>query len=347
MMSRQLPASLLLLTCGLAALPACGGDDGGGSGDPTATGTDPDTTAGTQGVTSSVTMDDSASMTDPDTTMDPTEDTVDTVDTVDPDTSTGEPAGDVAFRFTSLFVRDPHLFLGGTLAVLECQDGTDDPITTLIGEQESVNAQFNAAIGQDGPDNPDGSLDLSLVLVFRPLSQADGASGSVDFANGNCLVPADNTICSLLGGTELYPTMYAGMTSGVCQEPVASDLSPEGYAPSPGTTNGPCFNAGPSNVVIQTSFAALPLDNATIAAQYSGDPADGLVEGTIRGFITVANAEAIMLPSPINAAVQGGTLAGTLPGHPDCCAGHSDLDEGDTGWWFYADFTAEVVPWND
>lgn len=262
--------------------------------------------------------------------------------TTDDPSTTGDPDEQIAFRFTSLYVRDPHLWVQPPLSA--CQDGTDNIISTPLGDEDSVNTQFNNAINGDSPDSPDGNLDLSLVLIFRPLDQGAGASGDVDFANATCPIPADNTVCDLLAGSALTGTTYANM-DGVCLEPVPADLSPAGYAPAPGTTNGPCFAAGPANVTIQTSFAALPLDNATIAAQYVGDPADGLMQGTIRGFITVANAESIMLPEPLNLAVEGGTLAGTLPGHENCCAEHDDRDEGGTGWWFYADFTGAIVPW--
>lgn len=338
MMSRKLPVSLLLLTCGLAALPACGGDDGGGSGDATATGTDPDTSAGTQGVTSSVTMDDSASLTDPDTTMDPSDTTDPTEDTVDPDTSTGEPGGVVAFRFTSLYVRDPHFFVG----LGGCDDITDNDTNILGMDVQAVNSQFNEAIAMDDPAMPDGNLDLSLLLVFQELNQQDGGAGSLDFANGSCLIPADATVCGLLDGTALQPSDYTSMAAGTCQEPMPADLSPQNYDPQPGSTMGPCFAAGPSNVTIETSFASLPLEQATVAAQYMGDPANGLVQGTLRGFMSTATADATMLPDQFQVLVQ--TISDLLPGGDGCCAGHSDKD-GD-GWWFYADFTAEVVPWN-
>jgi hypothetical protein len=337
MMSRQLPASLLLLTCGLAALPACGGDDGGGSGDATATGTDPDTTAGTQGMTSSVTMDDSATLTDPDTTMDPSETMDPTEDTVDPDTSTGDVPGTVdAFRFTSLNVRDPHFFVDAPL--VGCIDATD---SVPLGD--SVNEQFNAAIAADDPAMPDGALDLSLMLLFRPLDQTDGAAGDMDFANGTCLVPAEATVCDLREGTEFNPTGFSSAAAGTCLEPDAAHLSSENYNPQPGTTSGPCFHAGPGNVTIQTSFA-LELQDAEIAGQYVGDPADEFVQGTLRGFMPIAVAEATMLPPDLVESTGATTIAQLLPGGTGNCADHSDLD-GD-GWWFYADFTAQRVPWN-
>ncbi|HWB75623.1 MAG TPA: hypothetical protein VG755_11730 [Nannocystaceae bacterium] len=331
----------LLATSGLLSLGACKDDDGGETGASMTMSTTDASSGSEEGVTESNTMPSTMtssmttdpSETDPDTTM------TETMTTVDPDSSTGTPGDLVAFRFTSLYVRDPHFFLD--IPINGCQDGTDTEVSVpLMDPVAPVNQQFNDAIGMDDAEMPDGNLDLSLLLLFRPLDQ--GGDGSIDFANGACLVPAEATVCDLLDGTELYSTMYATMADGTCQEPMAADLSPAGYNPTPGTTTGPCFTAGPASVVIQTSFAALPLDNATIAAQFVGDPSDELVQGTIRGFITTANADAIMLPPPISQVAM--TLGDILPGDPECCAPHSDLDG--EGWWFYADFTATTVPWN-
>lgn len=323
MMSRKLPVSLLLLTCGLAALPACGGDDGGGSGDATATGTDPDTSTGTQGMTSSVTMDDSASLTDPDTTMDPsetTDPTEDTTDTVDPDTSTGDvPGTAVAFRFNSVAIRDPHFIAFGL------QD-----ITTM------VNALLSDALTADDPEMPDGLYDLGFVLVFDPLAQADGAGGDFSFANADCTAEADPAGCVLKPGTELYASSYTSSAAGPCQEPNPANLTPE-YTPAPGSTTGPCFASAMTNVVIATSSFSLPLENATVAARYVGDPAGNLVEGTIIGFVTIAAAEAAIVDGT-GELIDGQSVAQLLP--------DSAMDEGDTGWWLHMEFTAVPAGWN-
>jgi len=88
----------------------------------------------------------------------------------------------------------------------------------------------------------------------------------------------------------------------------------------------------------------LPLSDAIIAAQYSGD--DDLLQGTIRGFLSAADAEATILPmdlpvvggNPISAILKGGAGSSIL------CSG--DDTDGE-GWWFYVDFVAERVPWSE
>lgn len=313
----------LLLSGSLLALGACGDDDGGGGAGTaeSSTGESADTTASPP-VTTEESVDTSAGP-DPETTDNPTT----SVDSTGEESSSGEPppGGIDAFRFITMEIRDPHFF-----DTLLCSD-----ITGM------VNAQFADALGQDSPDSPDGLLDLSLNLVFRPASQDDGAVGDMDFANADCTAPVETTTCSLREGTALYPSSFVNTAVGTCHEADPTHLG--GYNPPPGTTTGPCFASSGTDVEIVTSFN-LPLDQAIISAQYEGP--DGLVSGTIRGFLTTANAEAITLPadlpivggSPISALLKGGM------GTSGFCSG--DDTDGD-GWWFYVDFTAERVPWTE
>lgn len=327
--------SLAFLVSSCAALSACKSDDSGGD---DVQGTDSTGTASTGNTNpTSGPNPTSAASVDSTGSVDTTEPTSGGQTSMNPD-STGASGDVVAFRFTSIYVRDPHFFAGNGLA---CLDITDNDVA-VIGIT-SVNNQFNAAIANDNSDPADGVLDLSLLLLFRPLDQADGAGGNFDFANGSCLIPEGATVCDLLDGTELYSSSYASQASGSCQAPVPGELSSANYNPQPGSTDGPCFLAGPSDVVIATSFANLPLSMATVAAQYVGDPADGLVAGTLHGFIDTATADGVTLPEEFQQYVQ--VLSDLLPGGEGCCQdGYSDKD-GD-GWWFYADFEATVVPWN-
>jgi hypothetical protein len=313
----------LLLSCSLLALGACGDDDGTAEGSAgTTTGGLTDTTAGMTTEQESV---DTTAGPMP-TTEGPTTDPTVGLDTTDGETTTGEPPSELdAFRFVSMEIRDPHFF-----DTLICSD-----ITGM------VNSQFAGALSMDGSDPPDGLLDLSLTLVFRPANQADGAVGDMDFANADCTAPAETTECSLREGTMLYSSSFVNMADGTCHAADPAHLG--GYNPPPGTTTGPCFASSATDVVIVTAFD-LPLNDAIIAAQYSGD--DNLVSGTIRGFLTAADAAAITLPndlpvvggSPISALLKGGMGGSVL------CNG--DDRDGD-GWWFYVDFTAERVPWTE
>ncbi len=321
-----------LLVCALSGL-ACG-DDGGSGGDEGAssgssagdTATPPTTDSGPMPTTSTSGADTTAGpmmTTDVDTTAGPD------------DTTGGNPAQVQAFRFTQMFVRDPHFFVLG-LGVL-CVDVTD---STPTGDP-SINEQFNAAITGDDPEMPDGNLDLNLMLIFRPLDQGDGATGPVDFANGTCEVPP--TIeCDIIEGTNLDSTTYTVMEQGTCLQPDPTHLSSSGYNPPPGSTSGPCFVGAPADVTISTTDFDLPLSDAVIAAQFMDNPTNELVAGTLRGFLSTADAESIVLPMDVQMQTGATTISELLPGGNGNCAGHDDRD-GD-GWFMYVDFTAQRIP---
>lgn len=315
---------LVVAACGLLTLGACGDDGPTGSGTGSETGSDGTVTGNPMTMTTMTTMDSVDTTAGPGTTVEPT--SVDTTEGEEESTTTGPPPGELdAFRFTSMEIRDPHFF-----DTLVCSD-----ITGM------VNDQFAGALGMDDPEMPDGLLDLSLALVFRPADQADGIVGDFDFANADCTAPAETTECTLRAGTMLYPSTFVNMADGTCHEADPAHLG--GYNPPPSMTTGPCFSSAPADVVITTSFE-LPLSDAIIAAQYSGD--DDLVSGTIRGFLSEADAEAIILPEDLP-VVGGGPISAILKdgaGSSVLCSG-DDRDGG--GWWFYVEFTAERVPWSE
>jgi hypothetical protein len=317
-----------LLLSGSLVLAACG-DDG-----PTGEGSAGTSTGGSAG-SAETTPPGTTAVESADSTAGPGQ-TTETPTTDMPTTgeeSTGEPPGQVqAFRFTEMNVRDPHFFPD---TLLGCVDVTDDAPLGMPG----INDQFNDAINGDDPAMPDGNLDLNLMLLFRPLDQADG--GDVEFANGTCTVPPIE--CDIQAGTNPFATSYMVMQAGTCFEPDPTHLSTENYQPEPGTTTGPCFVGGPTDVEIVTASFTLPLGQALIAAQFADDPANDLVQGTLRGFLSTADAESIILPDDIQMQTGAMTIAELLPGGNNNCAGHDDTDG--EGWWMYVDYTASRVPW--
>jgi hypothetical protein len=324
----------------LGLVGACGGDDGGGGegtgsdgGD--GTGGDGSDDGGTDG------GDDGGTGTGGDdggTGTDGGDDGGTGTGSGDDGSTTGGGIPADAFRFTDMYVRDPHFFV---VPLVGCEDITDNGI---LGSA-SINEQFNESIDTDGDDPPDGLLDLNFLLLFRPLDQA-ADSGDVDFAVGECVVPADATTCDLAEGASLNPTTYDNTTDGTCLEPDPAELSSQNYDPAPVATTSPCFLAGPLTLDLELGDFLLPLQDAEIAAQYVGDPAENLVEGLIRGFLTEADADATALP-PDLPLVGDSPISALLPGGTDNCAGHDDRDDngGTSGWWFYVEFTAMAVPY--
>ncbi|MCA9660872.1 MAG: hypothetical protein KC486_21190 [Myxococcales bacterium] len=312
---------------------ACNGDDtGDGSATATTTSTSGSSTSTTSETTSgsSSTTDSSGSSSTSSSTTSTTTPETSTTD----GTSTGGMSAD-AFRFTEMYVRDPHFYI---VPLIGCEDITDKGTFGI----DSINKQFNDAITMDTSEPPDGNLNMNFLLLFRPLDQA-ASGGDFDFATGDCTAPIESTVCDVKEGTEVSSGTYSNM-DGVCLEPVMGELSPADYMPKPGSTNGPCFAGDPLSFTLDLGDFKLPFIDAEIAAQYVGDPADGMVEGLMRGFLSEEDASNTFLPDDI--PVLGGTpISNLIPGNDQCCAKHDDRDihMGASGWWFYIEFKAARV----
>jgi len=233
-----------------------------------------------------------------------------------------------------MYVRDPHFYI---VPLIGCEDITDKGI---VGTP-SINEQFNKSIMGD-LDPQDGFLNLSFMLLFRPLDQA-GSGGKFDFATGDCTAPMETSSCDIKLGTEPAVGGYTN-SKDVCFEPIPGELSTANYDPAPGATNGPCFKGDPLSFTLDLGDFQLPLIDAEIAAQYVGEPADGMVEGRLHGFLTETDGDNTTLPDDIP-LVGGQPISSLLPGGKDNCADHDDRDMhmGISGWWFYIDFKAQKV----
>jgi hypothetical protein len=237
-----------------------------------------------------------------------------------------------AFRFTDLDIRDPHT----RVRFLGCRDVTD---TALLGF--SVNGQIATSIGTD--DDADGNYDFSPLLVFRPLDQS-GVSTPLDVVTGACTA-VEPTTCSTGGGTPLV-TDATNTATGTCLAPVAGTTS--GYNPAVTSPTDSCFTSGEGTLQLVLADIPITLTHTQVAAEYGGDPATGLVDGLLRGFISEAQADATVLPSTLP-LVGGKPLSSLLAGGTGNCATTSDKDtvDGVVGWWFYLNFSAQPVAWVD
>lgn len=229
-----------------------------------------------------------------------------------------------AFRMNDLDLRDPHAFT----RVFFCADITS-----------TLNTEIQNAIR--GDDDGDGFLDLSYLLVFRPLAQT-AMGGTMEVRDGDC-----RTSTSCVGVSPVLATAsYRNLTTGTCL-----DTRPGGtsvvrpYTPAVATPAAPCFVSDPVELTVTISGIAIRLREAQVAGTYSGSPATALSNGLLRGFITEADAAATVLPADLP-AVGGMSLAAVLRGGPGNCASGSDQDRHPThgvGWWFFLNFPAGVV----
>lgn len=244
-----------------------------------------------------------------------------------------------AFRFETLVMKDPHAFASVFLA---CTDITD----SLFGQ--AINQQFAANLTMDGDD--DGFLDLSPVVIFRPLNQTTAVMPPIELRFANCTAPASSSQCAHDPGSQIVSLVATNQTSGTCLAPVAGTVRPY---PTPVTSTtapsgGACFVSTSSNVTFTLAGVDITLTDAQIAAAYQGNPATGATNGLLRGFLSEAAANAIFLPDDLP-IVGGRSLGSLLRGGTGNCASGSDKDThmGVVGWWFYLNFTATVRPWTD
>lgn len=241
-------------------------------------------------------------------------------------------AAQTAFRFSDLDLRDPHVFVN----FIGCRDVTDTPLAGF-----SINGELQASIQTDGDMPPDGLLDLSYLVEFLPLDQAQ-ASNLVDTGTADCTAPLAGTTCNrfvplnLAGDAALQPASQ-------CLAPAAGTTRP--YAPAVTASGAPCFVSPPGTLTLDLGGIPLTLRDARIAATFVGNPATSLANGLLAGFISETDANNTILPASLP-LIGGQPLSALLPGGNGNCAAFSDkdLNNGVMGWWFYLNFSAPQVP---
>jgi hypothetical protein len=241
-------------------------------------------------------------------------------------------ADPTAFRFVDLDLRDPHVFV----SFLGCRDVTDTPFFGF-----SVNGQIATSIGTDS--DADGLLDFSPLVVFRPLDPAT-ETGAADVLTGACTA-ADPSTCSA-GDATVASVAVTNTATGACL--AALEGTTGNYTPAITSPTDACFSTSTATLQLMLAQIPITLSNAQVAAEYSGDPATGLVDGLLRGFISEADADATVLPATLP-LVGGRSLSSLLPGGTGNCSTRNDKDtvDGVTGWWFYLNFTAQQWAWTD
>ena len=236
----------------------------------------------------------------------------------------------VAFRLTDLDLRDPHVFA----EIGACNDVTD-----------VQNDDFQTDINEDnGPDDqPDGLLDLSGLAVFRPLNQSVDEVRLEVILGADCTAPIEGTTCTKGDAGSIQAT-GSNDASSAC-DVLLADTTNGDYDPAVGPAPAPCFNADAPEGVLE--FGPFQLSEVAGAATYQGDPATGLMNGILRGFLSEEHADATTVDVVLLGEVP---LSSLLPGGTDNCADHDDRDSdtgGASGWYVYLTFTAEEVPFTE
>jgi cysteine-rich repeat protein len=224
-----------------------------------------------------------------------------------------------AYRADTIALRDPHLFAFGALDVTDTVNGA-------IADSVTMDA------------DADGNLDLSLVLLFRPVSPAADSSRADAVIGAACAPPAATTMCAAdPGSTTIESTATNG--DSTCLSPVGGTTG--SYTPPITEPAGRCFVTDQEIVAITIGGVALTLQEAQIAATYGTGAPDSLTSGLLSGFMSQAAADATILPEDLP-FVGGEALSSLLD------AGDRDTGPGGaSGWWFYINFTATLVPYTE
>ncbi len=217
-----------------------------------------------------------------------------------------------AFRTTTLTIQDPHFYY-------------------LIDITNNVNTLLRDALTMDADMPADGNVDLSPIVYFDPLDQSAMTTPvSVDF--GDCTMPLSSTRCMGSG----MPTLATGTnrTTGTCLAPLTGTFPTGRSINSPAA---PCFSSSAvPTLTISLGGTLIRLQNAQIGGQYVGTPATRLATGLIMGFLTEADAMATTLPPDVM-FVGGRTIASLLR------TSDRDTVAGVRGWWFYLNYTGDMV----
>ena len=267
------------------------------------------------------------------------------------------------FRFTKLQLISPRIVI---VPFFGCADVTENKTAGF-----SVNASLAAAIAPTTVTTSYGDVgtySMHFVNLFRPLNPVAATTADELQMNPTCTDGSPDS-CGPAATPSLVSTTASNMAAGTCFAPVAAEVNtragtPVAYAPAVNTVSGPCFITAPTSITISISGIGVPLTNATIAATYTGTPTGNLVSGVVRGFLSETAAADTLLPTslplvggtPLYNHLQAGNRSVPNTGGmtiADGCnmSGGANEDDADTvggvrGFWFFLNFTAELVTWS-
>lgn len=224
------------------------------------------------------------------------------------------------FRITQMAILDPH------------------PFATLVQPvdvNDVVNDSITESIEQDTSDPLDDVLDLNIALVFRPLDTT-GAGSPMAITFPSCSSPLATTVCTQDSNTEVVDTTATNMASD-CLDALPDTTSDYDVNLPIVPVPGPCFVSTAADITVNLGSVTLPLKGAQLAATFPGaDPAT-LNNGLLRGFVTEADADTILIPEDV--LLVGGEPLSALLLDEDM---DTDPNNGQ-GWWFYLSFEAGAV----
>lgn len=243
-------------------------------------------------------------------------------------------AKDVAFRLDTVEFIDPHLFY----SLLGCNDITNSvPLGLFPGGANGMLQE-----GLDRTNN--GKFNNSLALILRPLIQKHANESPLDFAFPHCDSPLGE--CTQDNSKPVIMSRAHNQKNGYCL-PISEQKGRNPNYTGLHKPTGPCFASENMDIEISIRGITLSLIDARITATYKDRPATRLTNGILVGFLSVEAAQAAIVPVPD--PIGDTPLYDFLKGGGACGAGDdSDENNGEKGWWFYLNFTAEAAEaWNE
>jgi hypothetical protein len=283
-------------------------------------------------------------------------------------TPTNTPAGPpTGFRINSLFIKDPPIYVNdlfgegscpgplnslidnaiagpiGSDAVFRCC--TDISATSCEDPERSCSTNSHCTVAPFSTCAGDGYLDLSIVVVFRPLNQA-AAGGDLELNFADCTAPLAGTSCT--GGDTVQPAAYTNINSGTCLQPIPGTFATGSGFPTINSPSPPCFLTEELNLTFDLDLLQIPLTGVLASITYQGNPATQISPGLLFGFLDETTADNVVIPLDVD-LVGGRTLSSLLPGGTGNCKTatpkgpctigcRDDRDEGPggaMGWYFY------------
>jgi hypothetical protein len=256
-------------------------------------------------------------------------------------------------RFNSLALEDPHTILDTSyLFVTLCGDITWDPMTIpFIGSEiPGLNPTFANLVTTD--DDDDGYLDYSYVLAFDDLVQTNDAMGTGQAVQSDC---TDMTHCTPTDGGQQITAGYTVKRTGSCMPAAAADLDPVTWKDGRvSTLNQPtagangCFYTEPVTFTLELLLQGAPvviqLDDTVIAGSFNADPATGINNGVLIGWLPESRAQNIDIhvTDPVDLTVN---LADDVLPDGDSCPGHDgrDMHDSEAGWWFMVNLSGASI----
>lgn len=236
-----------------------------------------------------------------------------------------------AFRVDSVALRDPHVYP----PALSCLDVTE-LANSLIASQLTLDSE------------PDGFYDLSLLAIFPNLNQPPAPGGNIEVRTAECTAEAPGLEDCGPDANPTNATTYFNQSGGTCVQTIAGTTGPDNvgaYSPAVGTATAPCAGSDPTTITFPLGLFTIPLEDVQVGATYVGNPATTLINGIIRGFVSEATANMVIVPLPD--AFGGPTpLSELLAGGVGNCSALDDRDTGpgaQSGWYIYLNFTAQAV----